>query len=46
MKPGLVEAEEMAMLMAGLEHDLSALIQSEYAALLNLVCENLSGLPN
>jgi hypothetical protein len=46
MQPGLAEQEEMAMLMAALEHDLSVLIQGEYTALLNLVCEDLAGRPN
>jgi hypothetical protein len=42
----MVETEELAMLMAEVEHDLSVAIQNEYAALLDSVCENLSGLPN
>jgi hypothetical protein len=42
----MAEAEELAALMTALERDLSALIQSEYVALLNSVCQNLSGLPN
>jgi uncharacterized protein YlaN (UPF0358 family) len=46
MKLGLVETEELAVLMAALEQDLSMLIESEYAALLNSIAENLPGLPN
>jgi hypothetical protein len=40
-----METEELAVL-ASLERDLSLLIQTEYATLLNSVCENLSELPN
>jgi hypothetical protein len=46
MKQGLVETEELAVKMAALEHDLSVLIEIEYAALLNSICPNLPGLPN
>jgi hypothetical protein len=46
MNLGLAETEELAMLMAALEHDLSALIQREYDALLSCIFETLSGPPN
>jgi hypothetical protein len=46
MKLALLETEELAVLMAALEHDLSALIESEYATLLNSIFENSPGLPN
>jgi hypothetical protein len=46
MKMDLAETEELAVLMAALEYDLSVLIESEYAALLNSIGENLPGRPN